>query len=387
MISRVDLGNFRCFSGLKLPLRPLTVLSGLNASGKSSVMQAMALLQHTMREDEWSTRLILNGATVRLGTAEEVVDRESGGRACGITVHEDHTSSVAWQFSGEAQDINMTVDRVRVVPWADDGCERNPPPELHHLIPATDRNYAAIESLRSLAYLTSGRLAPKEFSRFDNPMLTPFVGPRGEFAAGVLYSGRNELVSNALAIEGVAPTRLRQVEARMKQVVPGCVLEIVQDSCAIALVIGCRTGPGTGSARVLHLGRCGLTQIFPVFVAALTASENDILLIENPETRLHPSAQAKIGAFLAQIASTKVQVLIETHRDHVLNGMRWAVKDTVLSHKYVAICFFRHPPGATQAGMPQVTSPAMGSDGNMNHWPTGFFDQFDDDMNYFAGWS
>ena len=60
-------GIFKCFETLKLSLCPLTLLSGANASGKSSVMQALALLHQTMREHEWSSRLMLNGSTVRLG--------------------------------------------------------------------------------------------------------------------------------------------------------------------------------------------------------------------------------------------------------------------------------------------------------------------------------
>lgn len=54
MLARIDLRDFKCFTLLKLPLRPLTLLSGTNASGKSSVIQALALLHQTMREHEWS---------------------------------------------------------------------------------------------------------------------------------------------------------------------------------------------------------------------------------------------------------------------------------------------------------------------------------------------
>ena len=58
MLTRIDLRHFKRFEMLKLPLRPLTLLSGANASGKSSVLQALVLLHQTMREHEWSSRLI-----------------------------------------------------------------------------------------------------------------------------------------------------------------------------------------------------------------------------------------------------------------------------------------------------------------------------------------
>ena len=84
MITRIDLWHFKCFESLKLPVRPLTLLAGANASGKSSVMQAFVLLHQTMREHEWSSRLMLNGATVRLGSAAEVIDQVYGRRSCGV---------------------------------------------------------------------------------------------------------------------------------------------------------------------------------------------------------------------------------------------------------------------------------------------------------------
>ncbi len=76
MLTRIDLRHFKCFESLKLPLCPLTLLSGANASGKSSVMQAFALLHQTMREHERSSRLMLNGATVRLGSVVDVIDEQ-----------------------------------------------------------------------------------------------------------------------------------------------------------------------------------------------------------------------------------------------------------------------------------------------------------------------
>ena len=72
MLQQIELRFFKCFALLKLPLSPLTLLSGANASGKSSVMQALVLLHQTIRDHEWSRRLMLNGTSVRLGTASAV---------------------------------------------------------------------------------------------------------------------------------------------------------------------------------------------------------------------------------------------------------------------------------------------------------------------------
>ena len=79
--------------------------------------------------------------------------------------------------------------------------------------------------------------------------------------------------------------------------------------------------------------------------------------------------------------------MIETHSDHVLNGIRRAVRKGVLSNENVALHFFRPRREKKDNGEPQVESPAIDASGNIDSWPDGFFDQFDNDMNYFAGWS
>ena len=79
MLERIDLRLFKCFEELRLPLAPLTLLTGLNASGKSSVLQALVLLHQTMREREWTTRLALNGASVRWARCLTLSTKSSGG--------------------------------------------------------------------------------------------------------------------------------------------------------------------------------------------------------------------------------------------------------------------------------------------------------------------
>ena len=122
-------------------------------------------------------------------------------------------------------------------------------------------------------------------------------------------------------------------------------------------------------------------------VAALSANKDDLLLIENPEVHLHPAGQSAIGEFLAEVASAGVQVVIETHSDHVLNGVRRAVKRGLLASDDITLHFFRPRRENATDGEPQVQSPTLDDNGNIDSWPDGFFDQFDRDMNYFAGWS
>ena len=386
MITRIDLRHFKCFEALKLPLQPLTLLSGGNASGKSSVLQALVLLHQTMREHEWSSRLMLNGATIRLGTVADVIDQVYGRHICEIALFDSDGGRFAWEFRGARDELSMWVQKARGETARGDGWDLDGAQPLHYLLPARTSRYSLTDRLRGLTYLTAERLGPREHYAFDDPELTPVVGPRGEYAVSVLHSGRDIRVADRLVIEDVPPTRFRQVEAWMARFFPGCVLAIDQVPRTNSLTLGIRVSSGTDFHRPVHTG-FGLSQVLPIVVAALSASGNDLLLIENPEVHLHPAAQAAMGDFLTLVASAGVQVVIETHSDHVLNGIRRAVKASVLSHQNVALHFFRPRTEAAEAIGPQVESPAIGADGNIDSWPDGFFDQFDHDMNHFAGWS
>ena len=381
MITQLDLTYFKCFEQLKLPLRNLTLLSGTNASGKTSVLHALVLLHQTMREHEWSSRLMLNGDSVRLGTAADVLDQVYGHRVFGIAIHDRETDSYAWEFEGGHEDMSLEVRKA----WgeSDRGGEWNfkESEPLRFMLPFQAHPPALVGRLRGLTYLTAERLGPREYYAHQDLQRTPVVGSNGEFAASLLQSGRDVRVLPELVIPEVPSTRFRQVEGRMARLFPGCALEIEPVPRLNIVTLGIRVSSDSGFHRPVHTG-FGLTQVFPIIVAALSAQKADILLIENPEVHLHPAGQVAIGCFLAEVAASGIQVVTETHSDHVLNGVRRAVKEGILSHDQLAVHFFR----SRNLEGPQVQSPQVDQAGNVDSWPDGFFDQFDKDMNYFAGW-
>ena len=386
MLRRIDLRHFKCFTLLKLPLCPLTLLSGANASGKSSVLQALVLLHQTMREHEWSSSLMLNGSAVRLGAVADVIDQMHGRRSVEIALLDDERE-FQWEFMGERAEMSLGVTRIRSV-VGDVG--EDEPKVLRHLLPwphGEDVWAGSLQArLRGLTYLTAERVGPRETYPLEDPRHAPVVGPRGEHAVGLLYSGGDARILDALIIEGAPPTRLRQVEAYLNRFFPGCELTVDKVPQANAVTLGLRTSKGTDFHRPIHTG-FGLTQVLPIVVAALSASKDDLLLIENPEVHLHPSGQAAMGEFLAEAAAAGVQIILETHSDHVLNGVRRVVKRGALLPEDAALHFFRLRQEEESDGAAQVQSPVLDRDGNIDTWPEGFFDQFDKDMNYFAGWS
>jgi predicted ATPase len=376
MLTRLDLQYFKCFELLRLPLGHLTLLSGSNASGKSSALQALVLLHQTIREHEWSKRLMLNGDSIKLGTVSDVVDKVHGRTTFEIGVV-DNGKTFLWTFNGERSEMSIAVDSVSI-----DQASTKQPDLLRFLLPPNvSQTNSLAYRLSGLTYITAERIGPREVYALEDRQIASVVGPAGEHAISVLHWGRDEPVLKALVIQGVANTRLRQVEARMRMFFPGCGLDVQQVSQANAVTLGLRTSDDTGFHRPINVG-FGLTQVLPIIIAALSAAKEDILLIENPEVHLHPAGQALMGQFLAEVAHAGVQVIVETHSDHVLNGIRRSVKSGQIQPEQVLIHFFR----PRSAEMAQVVSPQIDANGNIDSWPDGFFDQFDKDMNHFAGW-
>jgi predicted ATPase len=377
VINQLDLTTFKCFDLLRLPLGSLTLLSGTNASGKSSILQALVLLHQTMQENEWSTRLILNGTAADLGTATDLIDKVQGRDGFQIGLIDEETSC-HWSFGGDRRDMSLQVNSVTIKDKVTDY-----PGTLHFLMPVDAgepaRSLACL--VRDLTYITAEREGPREVYPLEDQHAVTRVGPRGENAVSVLERGRDQHVVGGLRFPDTLPTLLHQVGARLDAFFPGCAVDVQQVPNANAVTLGIRTSETTGFLRPIHCG-FGISQVLPIIVAALSIPRGSLMLIENPEVHLHPAGQALMGQFLADVAQSGIQVIVETHSDHVLNGVRRAVKAERIPAQDVMIHFLR----ARTANAPQVLSPTLDNSGNIDAWPEGFFDQFDKDMDYFAGW-
>lgn len=374
MLRQLDLETFKCFERLRLPISPLTLLSGGNASGKSSVLQALVLLHQTMRDHEWSPRLALNGSALSLGTLGDVVDKETGRRSFAFGLAFD-AETLRWEFEGDdREDMSAPVRAV-----TQDGRRILSPERLRYLLPSEHSDAAA--TLRGLSYIAADRTGPREIYPLTDRSRADTVGSRGEQSVGLLHVLRDEVVRDELCQADTPPVLFRQTEASLRRFFPGCSIEVTPVPHANGVTLGIRTSDATDFHRPQHVG-FGLSHVLPILVAALVAKHGDLLLVENPEVHLHPAGQALMGRYLAEVAASGVQVILETHSDHVLNGARRAVRDGVLQASDVALHFFRD----RRLGGDQVVSPRIDTQGNVDFWPDGFFDQFDKDAAALAGW-
>jgi predicted ATPase len=391
MFNSLQVDNFKCLQGLDLSLGAITLLTGLNAAGKSSVVQALALLRQTACDNEWSKSLQLNGSSVHLGTMYDVIDRNSGGSGFRIkirgdgwgcewgTTSEDRNRDLVAQLSS----IKLNIEE-REMEWLSDDLRRI---AVHRLIPEliaqTDPfvNEKIQFEIASISYIGAERVGPREVYAAQTPTLFPDVGAQGEKTPWCLEQFADAEINPSLALSGVPQFVRQTVTAWMGQLFPGFDYEIKRVSAANLLTMGIRTTPRGDFFRPMNVG-FGITHILPVFAACISAKPGRLIIVENPETHLHPAGQSLVGYFLGVAAASGVQILVETHSDHVLNGVRRAVRDQRLSADAVKIYFFSGEAGEGGDANSKIDCVGIDPNGRLSGWPVGFFDQLEADLDY-----
>ncbi|MEM9457185.1 MAG: DUF3696 domain-containing protein [Myxococcota bacterium] len=339
MISHIRLKNFKCFEELDLELSNLSLLAGMNSAGKSTVFQSILLLAQSE-----SDALVLNGSYTELGALRDVLTEWSETDTVSITLDNFECSIGAQHL--EATETSWTT------------YERHP-------------------SLDTLTYVNCERVGPRSFF----PMPSRRTGSRelvdkaGLHAVHILNSrSETKVLQAAQHPDGKGESLRSQVEAWMSEISPGAKLStrVHSDMDIAQLGVSFPAPDGrTRDFRSINVG-FGVTYALPVLVSALSSSPGDILLLENPEAHLHPRGQRKLAEMLVGVALAGVQVFVETHSDHFLNGVRLAVAKRVILPKDITLYFFSSGPHGSI-----VTQPRMLPDGGIDPWPSGFFDEWE----------
>jgi predicted ATPase len=360
MIREIFLRNFKCFESDSIPFRELTLLAGLNGMGKSSVVQSLLLLRQSYLDGVLpKTGLELNGSLVQLGRAKDVFYEDAQGDEFEIAIawSEGVRASFVLHYHRESDVLRLDAPSIAR--------------ECFDLPPFTDLFH----------YLRAERLGPRTANSASDFHVREHrqIGSSGEYAEHYLYEFGDETVDEQLLHGKGEATNLRsQVQAWLHEVSPGTRLhlEIHRQMDIVNLQYSFVTGDDRSNEyRSTSVG-FGITYVLPVLIAALSARPGSILIVENPEAHLHPQGQARMGELLARVASTGVQVIVETHSDHVLNGLRLAVHGRMIDPERIAMHFFSRK---REAGRTRSTfeSPTIDKDGRLDRWPDGFFDEWD----------
>ncbi len=367
MIKNIKMTNFKCFREQQITFRPLTLLTGVNSTGKSTVTQALLLLRQNLasyRENAECSGLVKNstiyeeknlqlaGDLVNLGLPGDVQYSNADDDTFEVRIKQDRAS-----FSLKA----VCNDSELNAAW----------------------DFESSPEVVSCQYLHAERLCPTTFFPIPDAgqLSVNAIGNKGEFAAYHLYafgstkiahtnvSSPNMLAPNAA---GNSTTLQMQTEAWLSQL--GAPVRIQTERPAGTDTVVMRFSfPDISQSyyRPANVG-FGLTYALPVFVAALRAPADSLLIVENPEAHLHPKGQAVMGHFLARAAACGIQTIVETHSDHILNGIRVAVRHEKIAHTDVQLNFFYQHDGVCK-----VCTPHIDKDGHIDQWPKDFFDEWD----------
>lgn len=363
MLDHIALQNFKAFDEVEIELGALTLLSGLNGSGKSTVLQALGLLRQSFdARFLLEGSLALNSELVELGTGRDVLyqkfDTPEISIELGDRVGTAHKTYIWRAPAGIGTDV---------LP-----CTQTPERGELPLLDLFSRGFQFLRADR----ITPSVIFPKSQNAVRQQL---FLGARGEFTAHFLLEFGEQITTSEIvrcATEPKAVRLIAQVNAWMQEFSPGVRVEpaSVPMTDLVRLVFSYR---GEGAAysdplRPTNVG-FGLTHALPVVTACLAAQPGTLLIVENPEAQLHPRGQSTIGRLLALTAANGVQVIVETHSDHVLNGIRVAVKSGLLAADRARIHFFSRQPGKAST----YETPVLGPDGRLSYWPAGFFDQWE----------
>lgn len=373
MYENLLLEHFKGFKELDLELRPLTLLSGLNEMGKSSVIQSLLLLRQSYLQrtsvtvTDGNLSLILNGDLIELGTGQDVFFN----RADYVTNKFELTiglttdlSEVLWRYQYDKNSDVLTPTR-----------------EIE--TPLSEFIYETSLFTDDFHYLQAERMGPRTSFSMSDYMVRQRrqLGNAGEYTAHYLYEFQRDSVVEELWHETTRSasrsTLFSQVTAWMSEISPGTQIEPTAHTDMD--IMGLRFGfPGTESFRSTNVG-FGITYTLPVLVALLSSKPGGLVLLENPEAHLHPRGQSRIGELIARAASADIQVVLETHSDHILNGIRIAARNGVIDPEKVALHFFQRPEDDSSIGV-EVVTPRLDSDGRLDFRPEGFFDEFSNSM-------
>lgn len=329
MLQSLELINFKSFVNQKFDLKPLTILAGLNGSGKSSVVEAINLI-HNLHTLTWQKHIQSNFNRNQFISFKSL-----------LSINNGYKISAKW--NGENIFLNAS--------FKDD-----------FLNVETDESY--------------------NFSDYDMQiLLASRVGPQSAYVLNPLskdvsldYNGRS-IVDYILKLNDsnvkIDESLKYEKAVSFKDNVSDW-LQIISPNSNLTFKIE-QDGK---NARVFYNGIVasetgfGLSFTIPV-IATLLDPNIKMLIIENPEAHLHPKGQSQLAKLIAKAVTSGKQVVLETHSDHIIDGIRVAVKQHMIRNDNVGIFFLDRKLDEPS----EVTSISVDSFGNLSEWPEDFFDQ------------
>ncbi len=342
MLNSIHIKGFKCFDSVQLMLKNLTLLTGVNSSGKSSFIQSILLLMQ--QKDKGKSPI--NGKFVHLGLMREIKNWNTNPKNiqiqanlsddnCGIELDMDEKIESFGMAAVEKNDfVYLSAERIGV----EDVYKQN----------LTDEYRIGIHGEYAFDYLSKERLNPLKEMHFCHSEAGKNLGNQVDYWL-------NYIMGYYIKAEQISGTEIVRVSYH-------------------------RDEGGSRGMKPHHVGT-GVSYAANVIIAALSCKKGSLFLVENPEIHLHPGAQSKLLDFFCFLAEKGLQIIIETHSDHIFNGIRKSIKSNDISKDKTMVYFFRQE----ASGLSVPIEIVIDENGIIRNHERGLFDQFDDDLDELLG--
>lgn len=362
MITKIKLKNFKIFKEEEFELAPLTLITGINGMGKSSLIQSLLLLKQSF-EIEYlihsQKKVDLSNDYINLESAEDLcyAMASDDDKNVAVTIELNNSDTHLWQI-----DASNPTSKVLDCTYTGNNDLKS--------IPLFDENFI---------FLDAERWGPREtYYKKEKRAYNTKLGIQGELTPAYIA---NAITTNEqIGIKELAMTNSTDLYENLN----AWVSEIMNlplktkvkeiDESRIKLSFNIEGAKGK-SYSALQVG-FGLTFSLPIILSLLRAQKGDLLIIENPEAHLHPSAQVKIGTLMARAAQNGVQIIIESHSDHIINSVRLAYMEGVLNNELLKIIFVKSIK-VGDINTPVIDYINLLERGKLSHRPSDFFDVWD----------
>ncbi|MFT7682415.1 MAG: putative ATPase [Moritella dasanensis] len=332
MLNEITIEGFKSINKETLIFAPLTVLTGTNSSGKSTVIQALLLVSRfAVNPNRYSLAEItrpysdVRDVRNRFINSQDInitlpINDNSGIKELGLSVKEQELGIL---FRGNVKPTSAMLERI-----ANGDVDMSEPPMT--LIYETPE----VSGVDELFYLNASRTGPQDVA----PIGEVKVGRLAEFLFGYFDAVKGEPLVDELVRFNGSSTLDYQVSQWLSQIT-NTVTELKTVKINSTQVKVTFNSDGLDNISASNLG-AGMSYVSKVIILCLMAKRGDVVIIENPEIHLHPQAQAQLGVFFTFIANCGIQLIIETHCEHLINKIRhqvylkeFAKDDVVIQYK------------------------------------------------------
>lgn len=366
MISNYNIKNFKTLKGNEFTFGSITLLSGVNGVGKSTLIQSLLLLRQSYLDNKLQTKLKLNDCDgVSLGLSDDLFSIDADTEKDQLEFNIRWNDTTVLNISSNFKTDEMTLD-------------------IDNSIDSSSIEQKALFG-KNFQYLSANRINPEtkylvntEYVRSRN-----FLGKTGEFTVHYLAENADKIIANSELIHSNAKsdTLIDNVSAWLSNLGSSIKVSASYHRDIEVANLNYEIFQGddfTKKFKPINVG-FGLTYVLPVITALLMTPKGGLVIIENPESHLHPKGQVQIGKLCAIAANAGVQLIIESHSDHVLNGIRVAVKEGLIPSEEAQIYYFDRDEDDLEHRSNPI-SLYIDPNGGVDEWPKGFFDEWDNQL-------